>query len=406
MTGRSGERGYVLFAVSFSIIAILGFAGLVTDVGMMQYYKRRVQAGADAGALGGALQLYRYGSAYVPLAVTHDVTANGFTNGVSGATVVENNPPTTGQYAGKSNYVEVIVTKQVPLSFMRALGFSSANVAARAVAGPGQTSTCVYVLNSSAANALSVSGSAVLNAQCGVAVNSTSPTALSIGGSSCLTASSIAVSGGYSLTSTCATNVTPKTATAQVSDPFSSLAAPTVGACDSTNFNKKVSSFINPGVYCNGITLTGGTLTMNPGTYILAGGGLTLKAGTTITGSGVTIYNTAANGYTYKPISFAGNTSINLSAPTSGTYEGILFYTDRTITSTSMNTITGDNTSVIVGTIYMPTVPLQFIGNANLVAYTVLVTDTLSLTGNATINDDYSSLQNGAPAKGGAVLAE
>ena len=191
-----------------------------------------------------------------------------------------------------------------------------------------------------------------------------------------------------------------------MTDPLATLAAPTVGPCDYTNYNKKVGVTINPGVYCGGITLTGGTLNLNPGTYILSGGGLTLKAGTSISGSGVTIYNTAANGYTYKPISFAGNTGINLSAPTSGTYEGILFYTDRTISNATANTITGNNSSVIVGTIYMPGVPLQFIGNATLTAYTVLVVDTLSLTGNATLNDDYSSLANGAPVKGGSIVAE
>ena len=191
-------------------------------------------------------------------------------------------------------------------------------------------------------------------------------------------------------------------------DPFANIAAPSVGGCTATNLNLNNNTTINPGVYCNGIVMSGGshTLTLNPGTYILAGGGLNMKAGTLITGSGVTIYNTAANGYGYKPVTFAGNTHVDLSAPTSGPMESMLFFTDRSIVNTTNNTLTGDNTSTIIGTIYMPNVPVQFIGNSTLIAYTVLAVRRLSLTGNATINDDYSSLQSGAPISAGAIVAE
>jgi hypothetical protein len=403
---RSRERGYVLFAVAFSIIAIVGFAGLVIDVGMMQTYKRRAQTAADAGALGGALELFTYGSTNLALAVTHDVTANGFTTGVNGVTVVKNNPPASGQYAGKATYVEVIVSKQVPMTFMQALGFSAATVAARAVGGPGKSSTCVYVLNPTSSDALKVSGSAILDSNCGVMVNSNNAKAINISGSACVTAPKISAKGGYVDTSSCGSNVTPTTGVATVLDPFASLAPPAVGACTSTAYASAASVVINPGVYCNGITVNGGTLTMNPGVYILSGGGLTLKAGAGIAGSGVTIYNTTANGYAYKPITSAGNTAINLTAPTSGAFESILIYTDRTITNTTANTITGNNTSIITGTIYMPGVPLSFTGNSTLIAYTVLAVNKLTLTGNASINDDYSSLANGAPVRSGAVVAE
>jgi hypothetical protein len=197
-----------------------------------------------------------------------------------------------------------------------------------------------------------------------------------------------------------------QTGTSSFPDPLASLPAPTVGACTYNNFSKAVSVTINPGVYCGGIKLTGGTLTMNPGLYILEGGGLSIAAGTGISGSGVTIYNTSGSGNPYKPITINGNTTINLVAPTSGTYEGVLFFTDRSITSTSGNTILGNDSSTVQGTIYMPTVPLQFTGNASLVAYTTIVANTLSVTGNATLRDDYSSLADGAPVKGGAAVVE
>jgi Putative Flp pilus-assembly TadE/G-like len=399
------ERGYVLFAVAFVIISVIGFAGLVFDVGALNYNKRRLQVAADAGALGGAQQMYKSGTGNLTQAVVHDVGLNGFQNGVNGVQLTINNPPAAGTYTGKSNYVEVLLSRPVPTTFMQYFKTTSVTVSARAVGGPGQVSNCVYVLDPNASGAFSASGSAIFDNQCGIMVNSSSATGINIAGSSCVTATAIAVVGNYSVSSTCPPSITPRAGSDPVSDPLASLAPPTVGECNYSNFNKKVGVTINPGVYCNGITLTGGTLTMNPGVYILNGGGLKLTAGTQIVGSGITIYNTSA-GYSYKPISIAGNTHINLTAPTSGPFEGILFYTDRTISNATNNTITGDNTSTIVGTIYMPGVPLQFIGNSSLTAYTELVTGTLSITGNATINNDYSSLPNGSPVKGGATLTE
>jgi hypothetical protein len=319
--------------------------------------------------------------------------------------VVINNPPLSGGFVGNSKYVEVIVTQSLPTAFMQALNINSMSVKARAVGGP-MSPICVYVLNPSAANAFTISGNATFNNTCGIMVDSTSATAMVDGGNACLTATGIYVTGGDSITTTCPPVPTPTTGIPAMVDPLAYVPAPTVGSCDFTNFKASSSQTISPGVYCGGITVNGGgvVLTLNPGVYIIAGGGLKVNAGTTIQGTGVTIYNTAGT-QPYGPITLNGGSTINLSAPTSGTYAGILFFADRSMPPV-VNLINGNNSSNIVGALYFPNSILGFSGNNSSTAYTEIVADTLSIIGNATINNDYSSLASGAPIKNAGAIVE
>ena len=68
-------------------------------------------------------------------------------------------------------------------------------------------------------------------------------------------------------------------------------------------------------------------MTLLPGIYILQGGGLTVSGNSHLTGTGVMIYN-ASTGLG-DGIDFSGTSTITLSAPTSGAYQGIVFYQNR-----------------------------------------------------------------------------
>lgn len=57
MTTALRQRGAVLLLVTFSLIAILGFAALAIDVGRLYIIKSQLQNAADAGALAGAKPL-------------------------------------------------------------------------------------------------------------------------------------------------------------------------------------------------------------------------------------------------------------------------------------------------------------------------------------------------------------
>lgn len=117
------EDGQVLVLFALLMVVLMGFAALVIDVGMMHLTKSNMQNAADAAALAGAQDL--------PSVSTAISTAKNFaeSNGAE-----KSNTTVTTPYKGDSNKIEVVCTKNVQYSFARVLGFTDADVSARAVA--------------------------------------------------------------------------------------------------------------------------------------------------------------------------------------------------------------------------------------------------------------------------------
>jgi hypothetical protein len=113
-------------------------------------------------------------------------------------------------------------------------------------------------------------------------------------------------------------------------------------------------------------------------------------------GSGVTLFNTQDALHAYKPIIFSGGSSTNLSAPTGGTYNGILFFQDPAIgLDTKHNAIQGGGSAIFQGALYFPTTPLEFSGGSSINPENVtLIADTITLSGGSTY------IGTGAPVAG------
>jgi hypothetical protein len=391
-----------------SLVVVLAFLGLAIDVGYEQYVKTQMQAAADAAALGGALELKASGASNLVTSAKGDAAINGFTDGQNSVTVTVNNPPATGYSTSDSTAVEVLISQTVPTYFMQVLGFSSSNIQARAVArmGSGGTS-CFFVLDPSMSGALNVNNGVTATISCGVIIDSSNSTALIVTGGSHLNAPYIGVTGGYTVNNGSSTNPTPSVGVAAASNPLASLPTPTVGACTYTNINigNGITTTLNPGTYC-GLTIGGGsTVTLNSGMYVLKGSGFNINGGAHVTGTGVTFYNSYASGYAYKPFVFDNGTTISLTAPTTGSYAGILLFQDPTVVSSLRNSFAGGTNLTLTGTIYFPTTGVDFSNGAN-AAYTILVADNVNFTGGVTLNNNYSSLPGGSPIKGNAALSE
>ena len=407
---KTPRRGFVLVTMIVSLTIVLAFMGLAIDVGYQQYTKIRMQTAADAAALGGARELAASGTANLVSAARGDAATNGFTNGTNSVTVTVNNPPSAGYSTSNSTAVEVIITQTVPTFFMQVLGFSSGTVRARAVAQTeGGGSACFFALDPTMSNAFSVSNGVNISSSCGVVVDSNSSTALTATGGARLSAPSISVVGKYTVNNGASISPSPTEGVAPVSNPFSSLPTPSVGSCNYTNYSAGGGATVtlNPGVYCNGINIANGvTATFNAGTYILKGGGFTLGGGATVHGTGVMFYNTYATGYSYGPINFANGTTETFTAPTSGTYAGILFFQDPAVSGGAASSFAGGTSATLTGTLYFPTTALSFSNGAS-AAYTIIVADSVSFTGGVTLNNNYASLPGGAsPIKGGQALSE
>jgi hypothetical protein len=131
-----------------------------------------------------------------------------------------------------------------------------------------------------------------------------------------------------------------------------------------------------------------------------------------VQGDGVTIYNTgtASGSSGYRGINITGGSTVQLTAPTSGTYQGILFFEDPNVSiSTGLaqtSSVSGTSSSYFTGAMYFPTTKLIYSGGSTLAAYTTIVAYKLEVSGPSTINDDYSSLAGGAGPIHSAVLAE
>ena len=120
-----------------------------------------------------------------------------------------------------------------------------------------------------------------------------------------------------------------------VADPLGYLATPAVGGCNYTSYTVNAAATLQPGVYCGGLTInTSSTVTLNPGTYIVLGS-LSIN-GPTLNGAGVTFYISQGYGYMAGP-TMIQNTNSVLSAPTTGALQGILYFSDRTLTAGQAN---------------------------------------------------------------------
>ncbi|MDE3200286.1 MAG: hypothetical protein KGN79_05130 [Acidobacteriota bacterium] len=394
------EEGNILVLTSLTMMCIFGFVGLANDVGVLYWNKRKIQSAADSAAVAGATELnyVAVDNSSVAAAAKAAAAQNGFTDGQDGVTVTVNNGPSIGPHAGNSHYIEVIVQRQAPTFFLRLFGDNYVTVSARAVAGFGGGQGCIFAL-SPTGTAISVSGGAAISSdKCQIFDNSSDQNALTVSSNATLTAKQIGVVGGYSESMPGSITPNPVTGIVAATDPLAYLQPPTIpSACAAKlNLNGSGSTTLSPGCYTD-ISYSGsGNLTFQPGTYIFTGN-VNLNGSGDINGSGVTFYVGPSGGIN------ATNGVLNLSAPTSGTYDDILLYQDRANTNNIV--FSGQSGSTLEGIFYAPDASLSFTGNATGTQYNIsLVANTVSLSGQAVLQN--YSLVNGSSPLGAPELVE
>jgi hypothetical protein len=317
----------------------------------------------------------------------------------------------------------VRVSQQVPQLFSAITGNFTGLVSARATAAAVPAKDCLYTLDPSSSGALYINGNGSVTLSCGVFDNSTSATAMyNSGSANSLTATNYDIVGGYQWQGN-GLSGTPNTGVPHAGDPMAYLNPPSPcassGGCAAADCSvhptlTTISSDteISPGTYCGGIYVSHGLLTMDPGTYILVGGGIgTQDSGSKISGTGVTIYNTYNSSNPYTGIGFSANSKVSLSAPTTGTWAGILFFGDRSITTSPTlytENIWAGSTAKFEGTIYFPKSVINFGGNPTMTTsnYTIIVGWQVQVQGNSTLNANYSMLPGGAPSNTSVAMVE
>jgi Flp pilus assembly protein TadG len=409
------EDGVVAIVFALTLVVLLGFVSLGTEVVLVLLKQRQMQAAASDAALASAAAVSSGNTAGLAVEAQAIAASAGFVNGVGGAVVTVNTPPASGPYTGSNSAVEVIVSQPQTLAIASLFGQASWPVSGRAVATVGSGGDiCVLALDSGNGTAVPISGGATVNLnKCGLAVSGTGAEGLKVSGSGTLNAEVVNIklpAGGYSTSGNGAINATNGIKNDQsVQDPYQSIPVPSGSGCKygssgsplSIGKSSGVTTLSPDGVYCGGLEIrTGASVFLNPGVYIFKGGQISTAANSTLTGVGVTLVLTGSLS-DYTNVDIGNNSTVNLSAPSTGTTAGLLLFQDKANTTVGSYTFGNNATAILTGALYFPTQTVDFKSGFNLTSScTQLVAWRVIFSGGVSFNSNCSGV--GVAAIGGS----
>jgi hypothetical protein len=395
------ERGVAGIVTAIAATVLLGFCGLAVDVIMWQVGQRNLQGAADQAALGAATA---YRNAGETAALGDSATAK---NGAYATAIQSGYPASSVTLAAYNNAgsctndgcLRVTITQTQPRYFTAIFLTQDVAESASAVgscSGCGNGSltvsstggdACVMSLDTSGAGVITASGTPVLSlVKCNLYNNSPNTNATIVNGGAVIEGCSAAnacgskaflaqpdVPGG-TIDIPIVTNAAP------APDPYAYLVAPTpAGSCS----NSFPANPVPSGTYCPG-NLNNANITFATGAMIIITGGLSTKGNSTLSGTGVTLYVQGGG-------SLNANATINLSAPTTGPYAGIVLW----FGDSSDVKYAGGNSSSFQGAIYAPTANVEYTGNSSSASTcTRLVSASLTLKGTSNATFDNTTCPN------------
>jgi len=421
----------------FNLTVLFGAIGFAVDMGLGQFKKHAEQGAADAAALAAASYAAANGSSCgsgvtcnsltnctIPNPVTTPfgaacvyAQANGYTNGSGNQTVTMMANNTNSPVAGNSPslWFQATVGDSYSTIFGNFVGLSALAIRASAVAAVNTTGggSCIIALSQAGTGfSDSGSGNVTTSAGCGIYDNSN----FSYTGSGNITAgTTIQYIGTKTMNGSGNVSPAPTATVTPVSDPFASVPSPPVGACTNPNaglpyplvISDAIAHTIAPGTYCGGIKISGsGNITFQTGTYIINGTDAGNKSfdysgSGNLTGAHVMFYITGQGGFTAGPINLSGSGNLTFSALNTGSYEGILFYQDRSVSYAAANTYTGSGN--VTGTFYFPTTSLSYSGSGNALSQAI-VANKVTMTGSGNFTKDTTGTLTGLVKTGAALI--
>ncbi len=379
------RRGAIATIFALSTPVLIGGVGLAVDTIQWTTAKRQIQRQADSGAIAGAYGLAQ--SADVTTTVTGDIAKNNFVE-LTEAPVIEN-APTVGPFAGDARAVRVALATEMRLPFSSILMTEPVRISAEATAAMvANGEFCAISLETGNTTGINMTGNATVDLNCGMATNAVSANSVNAGGSSVVDATPIMAVGGLPPSS----NYGPDTVLIPYGvpqpDPFAGLPGTfALGANQNGNVGSNQTRTLNPGTY-NRFRLQG-NVTLNPGVYYLNGTDFDVGSQARVSGNGVVIIMTGSGPNNIGQANINGGAQLNLTAPTAGTYAGVLFYQDRRAPiSNQVNKINGNSASRLQGAIYFPGQEVEFSGTTGMDINCIqLVARRLTFIGNSTVSN-------------------
>jgi Flp pilus assembly protein TadG len=404
------RRGNALVIACAAMPMIIGGAGFATDTIQWALWKRQLQRTADSAAMAGVLaeaqgatigsgSCTNYSGATYSSAVAYDINKN--EKLWPTLTCSYENSPASGSYTADKYAVKVNLSVQQQLPFSGFLMSTTPTITASATATLVDTGKyCLVALKNTTSPGITVGGSSQANLGCGAISNSTSTTASvdANGSTYSFAASPVASVGGMPSTIIGSTDLQPWHIPEP--DPFAgkySTSVPATTTCAAFNSHitkqtggKNKTYTMEPGCYNDFSPNGNDTYNLAAGTYYLNSTDFAPGGTVTVTGSNVTIILT---GSTPGAVNLSGNQTIQLSAPTTGTYAKMLFIQSSSATADNLNKINGTSSSYFDGAFYFPNGDVQLNGTAGAMTQcAMLVAQVVDISGNATLQNTLTRL--------------
>ena len=424
----SDESGQSTLVITFLVgILLFGFLALGIDVGFVFHEERMAQAAADAAAVAAAEAVASQNPGYKQTAAETIARLNGFdtTASINPAKVTVNNPPTTGNYStgtNANNYQEVIISQNVQTSFLGFLnpGIALITVSARAVAGGGSTAPTCICLMAATGDDLALSNNAQISApKCGVVDDSASSNAVTITGSAGLDAMSLGTisttwnnssninNSGYISSSTKIVQGISNACSSTVSAPslpsgITCYDNPINGWTAANNYTGKFTLPLSSETTTNGVLCLNSLDTSQSASVTFTSGYTYYIKGDFATGGGSPLTGTGVSFYVGGNVNIANGVTVNFTAPyeSDGITPGTLFYVNGTSVS-----IQGGSTSVLQGLLYAPNAAVNLANGTGTTLTMDVYAQTLTMAGGATLTS-YADKNLGSLSIGGSQLVE
>lgn len=415
---RLDRRGGIAAMTAMLIPLLIGAAGLASDTMQWTLVRRSLQRQADSAALSGAYALTQ--NRDVTSTVTADLAKNS-NFPLASAPVIEN-APTAGPFAGDPSAVRVRIVADARLPFTGAFLGRATAISVEATAGLQQDGEyCILALDESNSLGITNSGNTTVDASCGMHSNSSGEPAINGQGSADIIASPVSAVGNVDNRSNAfraGTVFQPYSVSQR--DPFADLPDPNINnSANNGDVRPNQVRNLTPGTY-RGMDIKG-TANLAPGVYYINGagngngngngnksGGLSISSQAVVNGTGVTIILTSSNpgnSSTIAGMHINGGATINLTAPTSGTYAGVLIYQDRRAAVMGDRVhLNGNSSSRLQGAVYVPRNEILMNGTTNMNTNCLqLIGYRLTFTGNSRINNVCPAMSNAGAFRGNIV---
>ena len=372
------DKGNIAVMAALVMPIVIGGAGLGVETGYWYLQQLHLQQAADAAAYAAALE-HREGE---PEQMLDSAIAAAEQNGFDTETDTLDLINPSQRHPTDEGAIDIVMRREIPRSFSAIFGADPIHVSVRSTARYDASSkACLLALDLSADTGIEFQGSSTVDvAGCVIASNALSDTSIYSQGASSVTAPCLFAAGGISLSgqATMTGCSAPRANQLPFTDPYRDLVIPTAGPCSNPPYK--------PGrTYCGNQRINRDTH-FAPGVYIFSGGEVRVNAGAALNGQDVTLV--FVNG---AYMHFNGNTEINLSAPTTGPYAGIVMMGSRNSPGRRI-VLNGSASSQLTGTLYFPVDDLSYIGNFSGVDGCLqIVASTIAWNGNSSVSVDCSA---------------